>query len=147
MNDMKRYVCTYVRNGEMALFIRKAKPDWQKGKLNLVGGHVEEGESFPQAAVRELKEETDLEAWGLKPEGTIRGTSKGEEFIVQVYSCNATGPGKQMTVEPIEWHRPESFALRTDIIPNLRVIVPLLAFECPFTIIDNGDGKLILENV
>ncbi len=42
------------------LLIRKNKPEWQRGLLNGVGGHVEEAESQAAAMVREAKEETGL---------------------------------------------------------------------------------------
>jgi 8-oxo-dGTP diphosphatase len=38
--------------------IRKAKPEWQKGRLNGIGGKIEEGEMPIDAQVREFREET-----------------------------------------------------------------------------------------
>jgi 8-oxo-dGTP diphosphatase len=43
------------------VLIRKNKPEWQKGLLNGVGGHVEEGETSLQAMVREFEEETGVD--------------------------------------------------------------------------------------
>ena len=40
------------------VLIQKARPEWQKGRLNGVGGHIEEGESPLQAMEREYGEET-----------------------------------------------------------------------------------------
>lgn len=40
--------------------IKKEKPDYQKGKLNGIGGRIEEGETPHQAMVREFEEETAL---------------------------------------------------------------------------------------
>lgn len=64
---------------EVAL-VRKSHPNWQKGKLNGVGGHIEEGETPAEAQVREFREEasriTSIHDWhrflcmrgeGLKP--------------------------------------------------------------------------------
>lgn len=42
----------------MVLLIRKAKPAWQAGHLNGIGGKVEAGETFPQAMAREAREES-----------------------------------------------------------------------------------------
>jgi hypothetical protein len=42
------------------LLIRKAKPDWMKGKLNGVGGKIEQGESVYEAQAREVLEETGI---------------------------------------------------------------------------------------
>lgn len=41
--------------------IRKLRPDWQRGKLNGIGGKMERGETPVQAMVREFKEETSVE--------------------------------------------------------------------------------------
>ena len=41
--------------------IKKGKPDWQKGKLNGIGGKIEEGEFAYEAMTREFKEETGVE--------------------------------------------------------------------------------------
>ena len=43
--------------GEKILLVKKDRPAWQSGRLNLVGGKIEEGETPEQAALRELKEE------------------------------------------------------------------------------------------
>lgn len=46
--------------------IRKARPDWQKGRHNGIGGKVEEGETPVQAMAREFRKETGWEgeiAW------------------------------------------------------------------------------------
>jgi 8-oxo-dGTP pyrophosphatase MutT (NUDIX family) len=63
----KRFVLTFLFDPTFTkvVLIRKNKPDWMAGKLNAVGGHVEEGEEFHDAAVREFVEETGLtiEIW------------------------------------------------------------------------------------
>lgn len=48
-------------------FIKKTHPDWQAGKLNGVGGKVEENETPMNAMVREFEEETGQyeENWNL----------------------------------------------------------------------------------
>jgi len=45
-------------NLEEVALIRKNKPEWQKGKLNGIGGKIEEGEDSIQAMCREFSEET-----------------------------------------------------------------------------------------
>lgn len=60
---MKHYVLGFAFSADKKeiILIEKQKPDWQKGKLNGVGGKVEEydfDESF--AMVREFKEETGV---------------------------------------------------------------------------------------
>ena len=45
---------------ENILLIRKNRPDWQKGRLNGVGGKVEDQETSYEAMVRECEEECGL---------------------------------------------------------------------------------------
>lgn len=45
---------------EQVLLIRKNRPNWQVGKLNGIGGKVEEGETPYEAVVRECEEECGL---------------------------------------------------------------------------------------
>lgn len=47
-------------NYDRVMLIRKTKPDWQKGKLNGVGGKIEAGETPHRAMAREFEEETSL---------------------------------------------------------------------------------------
>jgi 8-oxo-dGTP diphosphatase len=69
--------------------IRKERPDWQKGLLNGIGGHIEEGETPRQAMSREFKEETGVE---ISEEGWDLVTRlSGDNFIVYVFmaiGCN-----------------------------------------------------------
>lgn len=48
---------------KQALLLRKAKPEWQKGLLNGIGGKIEKFDRFPLSAMhREFKEETSCNA-------------------------------------------------------------------------------------
>jgi 8-oxo-dGTP pyrophosphatase MutT (NUDIX family) len=62
-------------------------------RLNQPAGHVEAGESLPDAAVREALEET---GWHVQPTALIgiyrwRSTESGETFIRFSFAGNATG--------------------------------------------------------
>lgn len=48
------------RDGKRILLIRKNRPPWQAGKLNMVGGHMEDMESPLDTAMREVFEETGI---------------------------------------------------------------------------------------
>lgn len=56
---MRRYVLGFLfsRDETRVALLRKTRPAWQAGRLNGVGGHAEEGETFDQAMAREAREE------------------------------------------------------------------------------------------
>lgn len=58
-----RYVLGFMFNNSRTrvALIRKNKPTWQAGRLNGIGGKIEEGESPTAAMVREFLEETGYE--------------------------------------------------------------------------------------
>ena len=58
-----------IRDGSRILLQNRVKKDWQG--YTLPGGHVERGESFVDAAVREMKEETGLDIYSPKLVGII----------------------------------------------------------------------------
>ena len=55
---MTKFVCGFAFEGQNVALIRKKRPEWQAGLLNGIGGHVEHGETFLEAMVREFREET-----------------------------------------------------------------------------------------
>lgn len=56
------YVCGFAFNQDKTkvLLINKNRPDWQAGKLNGIGGHIEQGEAKLVAMQREFREETGI---------------------------------------------------------------------------------------
>lgn len=60
---MTNYVCGFYFNQtlQQVVLIWKNKPAWQRGKLNGVGGKIEEGESPLNAMRREFKEECGID--------------------------------------------------------------------------------------
>lgn len=61
--DRKAVVGYAVSTGERwVLLIRKARPAWQRGRLNGLGGKVEPGETYVDAMVREFREESGIES-------------------------------------------------------------------------------------
>jgi len=76
----QKYVVGFLfdQKGRKVVLIKKTKPEWQKGKLNGVGGKIE-GIETPEAAMsREFEEET-----GLFIDSWIRFVNLQDEFSKQ----------------------------------------------------------------
>lgn len=114
----------FSRDLQEVLLVLKDKPDWQKGKLNLVGGKVEDGESIRSAACRELYEET-----GLSCDIGWSGTIEGIDFIVNCYS--GISDEKEINQRPEEtetvyWYSLPDVLDNPNLIGNLKTIIPLM---------------------
>lgn len=64
---MIKYVVGFIFSWDKksVILIKKQHPEWQKGRLNGIGGHINDKETAVAAMQRECKEETglDLPAW------------------------------------------------------------------------------------
>lgn len=58
-------VMLFNENKEILLLKRSDTDDWMSGKWGFTGGHVEDGESFEQGAIRETKEESNVDIYKL----------------------------------------------------------------------------------
>jgi 8-oxo-dGTP diphosphatase len=67
--EKKSYVVGFLFGPYMdkVILIKKKRPDWQKGKYNGVGGHIEGDEGAHSAMVREFEEEAGITipVWNL----------------------------------------------------------------------------------
>jgi 8-oxo-dGTP diphosphatase len=80
-----------VSRGEEVLLVRRANPPDQ-GKWGFPGGKIEYGEAVPHATLRELREETGIEAEILGPVDVIdflerEGARTGRHFILIAMHC------------------------------------------------------------
>lgn len=71
-------VLCMIRDGERILLQNRVKKDWQG--YTLPGGHVECGESFVDAVIREMKEETGLTIIKPKLVGIKQFPMKGGKY-------------------------------------------------------------------
>lgn len=109
-------------DGKKVALIRKAKPDWQKGKLNGVGGHVEDRETFAQCMTREFQEETGIETFEFN--WTLMVEQRGVDYILAVFKAHHQNTDlptfKSANNEPVEWYDVATLCARTDVIPNIK---------------------------
>lgn len=118
------------------LLMRKNRPDWQAGKLNGVGGHIETGETSRDAMVREFREETGCAIPDFLWEhvGRMEHIQNSPEdkapWTVSVYMVNMTQTDdvRTQTDEPLEWVPVSSLtalAAAGQCIENIPVLVAL----------------------
>jgi 8-oxo-dGTP pyrophosphatase MutT (NUDIX family) len=126
--------------------VLKKKPEWMVGMLNLPGGKLNFDESPIRAAVRELKEETGLDPVHLfasSPEylGHIQGTKSIIHCVrVPISPEQELNPGPTET-EEIKWYNlPDLFSL-PNLMPNLRVTIPLMKKGVTNWILYDLDGN------
>ncbi len=119
-----RYVLGFAFNNELdhVALIKKARPDWQAGKWNGIGGHLENDYAQGNMA-REFLEETGVVTYAndwKKFAGFL-----GEGFEIQCFTIrfNSTPTLDKLTDEPPAW-----WAVRylpSDTVSNLRWLVPM----------------------
>jgi 8-oxo-dGTP pyrophosphatase MutT (NUDIX family) len=138
---MKEYVIVFASpvdaHQNNVLLILKDRPEWQKGKFNLPGGKMEEGETPIEAAVRELKEEAGLEQISdydpmvpMEPKVMGRILDVDEEYIVHAVKVPVCfrQPLKPQDgeTEVVSWHDWSVVKDDKRLITNLRLTVPLM---------------------
>ncbi len=126
---MTYYVLVYVEKSwvnEEFLVINKNKPDWQKGKKNLPGGKIEDGETALEAAERELKEESNLRVHSSS--GRLLGKiTNNDNFVVYCVSYSTWDSNiVSLTDEKVEWLSFDNLDFDSSIIENLKIVVPLM---------------------
>ena len=78
-------VLCLIKDGDRVLLQNRVKKDWQG--YTLPGGHVEPGESFVNAVVREMKEETGLTIEKPKLVGIKQFPIDGGRYIVLLFEA------------------------------------------------------------
>jgi 8-oxo-dGTP pyrophosphatase MutT (NUDIX family) len=124
---LKNYVVGFMFNFQSVALIRKARPAWQAGLWNGIGGKVEDGEFVNHAMYREFLEEagvnTPIDSWKLF--ATLNGSDENGEFKVYCHKRRvvSTPVIRTMTDEPVAWHHLDSLQ-KIPLIPNLRWLIP-----------------------
>lgn len=128
---MKSYVLGFVfsRNHDKVVLIEKARPEWQAGRLNGVGGHIETDESPEQAMAREFREETlceDTLDW--EPFGRLRGDGwtvwlfHAHYQTVPIYNEHEEG---KVSVHHLSIVLGRETSKGCRPLPNLRYLIPM----------------------
>jgi len=111
--------------------IRKARPAWQAGSLNGIGGHVEDFDENQHASMfREFYEETGtlVEEW---KRFAIMGT---DQWNVYVYSAFNVPLHELKTTTDEEVTIVNAYELPEDVLFNLRWLIPFALDPQPFPI-------------
>lgn len=126
------YVVGFAIDGtQRVALIRKNRPEWQAGRLNGIGGHVEPGETAWAAMCREWCEETGQPT-----------PANWQEFVVMdfpgarihFYRALGLAPGwldgcRSTTDEEVVVHPLASLAMApAHLLPNLSWLLPLAAY-------------------
>jgi 8-oxo-dGTP diphosphatase len=108
---------------DQVALIQKARPEWQAGKWNGIGGHREADESAIDCQVREFGEETGCHVHTWKP--VCRMTLEGQ-WSVSFFAAFGDYPIRTVTDEPVQWHSVDD-VLRGNLpsIPNLQWLLPM----------------------
>jgi 8-oxo-dGTP diphosphatase len=112
------------------VLIQKTKPEWQKDKLNGLGGKIEAGEYPYQAMRREFEEECGLDV----PSWTQYATMRSGQHVIHVFKAEINP-----TVSPHAFKQTDEgwvslyywpSAIRLSYaLPNLSWLIPLARME------------------
>lgn len=120
---MKTYVAGFLFDAEYehVALIRKEKPEWQKGRLNGIGGKIEPGEASPDAMRREFLEETgmDVSNWNR----FIK--LSGEGYTVDFYYAVGNPWDVTTTTDEQVGCYQVSELTQLNTIPNLQWLIPM----------------------
>jgi len=138
----------FTHDAEHVILIKKNRPDWQKDKLNGVGGHVLEKETPAEAMSREFYEEAGVETKPEEWENTVILLDKPGRYCVyffRMFSDICFGLASTQTDESIEKIFVSDLS-KNDTIQNIRWLIPIQLDKgliVPIVVLDRtlpGDG-------
>ena len=137
-------VVCLIEDGDRLLLQNRTKKDWQG--YALPGGHVERGESFVDAVIREMKEETGLNIVHPQLVGIKQFPIQNGRYIVLLFKATAwTGTvtfSEEGAMEWVEYRRLASIKTVPDIEELLRVMNTPELTEFLYSV---EDGKWVVS--
>jgi 8-oxo-dGTP diphosphatase len=124
---MNIYVLGFLFDAQDAevVLIRKTHPDWAAGRLNGVGGHIENGETPEEAMAREFQEETGDWVPPTFWREFARMTSAQPEWEVVCFTAQVSGFNiKTMTDEEVRAYRVSTLSA-LPLVPSVGWMIPL----------------------
>ena len=133
-------VLCLITDGDKVLLQNRVKNDW-KG-YTLPGGHVETGESFVDAVIREMKEETGLDIYKPKLVGVKQFPIDNGRYIVFLFKTTEfTGNLQSSDEGKMEWVS-RSDLNKVDAVENLEELLNVMDNDAltEFQYIVDGDN-------
>jgi 8-oxo-dGTP diphosphatase len=106
---------------ERVVLLQKARPSWQAGKLNGVGGHIEQDESPDVAMEREANEETGV----INIEWEEFTVVYGLDWCMHVFRAFDTQADEATNLEDEPVTCCDPLNLPPNVLTNLRWLVPM----------------------
>lgn len=122
---LHRFVQAFVVGSDGRVLIQQRSRAKERGPLLLdasIGGHVDSGETYDEAVVREGAEELGLVGATYRPLGRIHDTgSPVENMLGMLYEVRSDGPfvGWEREAERIEWVTPDDLGSMIERMPEL----------------------------
>lgn len=110
------------------LLIRKNRPDWQVGKLNGLGGHIEPCETPHDAMVREFREEAGIQTDGWTKFAEMNfPDARVHCFSLQGHESDADNI-HTMTDETVGFYY---FSTLANVLPNVPWLIAMAKAHTP----------------